>query len=306
MSSEKNVLEIDLWWTVSSINGFKWLNQINNAFNIDKIKLFFSDNIHISSTSIFTPSKILVFLWHHLYSLDIQWKEISITLTPEVYNFINRCWFAEFINTKKIPSWNLPDSVIFPFARISSQKELKFYLDKFKNRIPMKEHSKYELIDYISEIQYNSIEHWKTQDIYIMWQTYPQNKEIEISLYDAWKWMIRDDIKLIIEKVYENFSTKEFYDEILNTYWLNIFFSILCVCTQFSSKWLNEWGLWLWELSKYLHENKWKIEIATDKLYINLKFKKICGKIDLDSIELEVNELDNFITWTYISFTFSI
>lgn len=301
----KNEVEINIWWTLQQNDCFKWINQINNAFLLSKKDIFYYDIINIKSDSIFFPSNVLVILWYHLDNLQLKWKDIKNKLTSKVYNFLLRSWYLEYIDSN-LGSWTrLLNSVIFPFSKISSQKDLKDYLDKYKWRIKNEE-SRNLISSYISELHYNSIEHWWTQDIYIMWQLHPNLENTDITIYDAWSWMIKDDVSSVINDVYKNYSTEDFYDEIKNKYWLNVFLIILCVCTQFSSKWLNEWWLWLWELSSYLLKHNWKIQIVTDKIYIELQFLKICDKIDKDSIIITVKELDNKIIWTFISFTYSI
>ncbi|MDD2907596.1 MAG: hypothetical protein PHH98_03050 [Candidatus Gracilibacteria bacterium] len=301
----KNEVEINIGGTLQQNDCFKGINQINNAFLLSKKDIFYYDIINIKSDSIFFPSNVLVILGYHLDNLQLKGKDIKNKLTSKVYNFLLRSGYLEYIDSNLGSGTRLLNSVIFPFSKISSQKDLKDYLDKYKGRIKNEE-SRNLISSYISELHYNSIEHGGTQDIYIMGQLHPNLENTDITIYDAGSGMIKDDVSSVINDVYKNYSTEDFYDEIKNKYGLNVFLIILCVCTQFSSKGLNEGGLGLWELSSYLLKHNGKIQIVTDKIYIELQFLKICDKIDKDSIIITVKELDNKIIGTFISFTYSI
>lgn len=301
------ITNINILWSFKTRDCYNWLNTVNNAIQINDADFYISNTFNIDLKSKFIPCKILVFLWHFLSKLERLWKSTTLLSHTNIINYIDRSWYIDFINTQKVIWWKLPSTVILPFSRVSSQEDFQEYLENFNESINHIDKFKYIIIEHISELQFNSIEHWQTQDIYIMWQIYPDKKEIDITIYDAWIWMIKwEIIKLLEWWLYNEFSTQEFYNEIVRKYWLNEFFIILCVCTQFSTKWLNKWGFWLLKLSQFLCENNWIIQIATDKIYLELKFNKICSKIDLESLSIEKKELDNVIEGTYISFTFSL
>ncbi|MDD2566040.1 MAG: hypothetical protein PHZ26_05315 [Candidatus Gracilibacteria bacterium] len=301
---EGGIINIDILGSFKTTDCFNGINTINNAIDIDEFQLFFSDQIHIKIDSIFLPSKILIYLGHFLHKYETLGKDIHLSLsTKKLYNFVTGSGFSKFINTREVQESNLPDSVILPFSKVGTQIEFRTYLDKFKGRLI---YSKSEIIEFISELQYNSIEHGRTSDIYIMGQMYPSNKLIDITVYDAGLGMTSTDFNKIVEEVYDNFTTKEFYEYICKLYGLNVYFIILCTCTSFSTKGLNVGGWGLLNLSKFLYSNNGIIQIITGKTFVELKFNKICSKLDNNSLILKVNEMSKPIVGTYISFTFSV
>ena len=147
MSKGKKDLTIKISWSIKTRDCYKGINIINNAFQIDKIKLFLANNINIEITSMFIPGKVLVFLWHYFYNLDTQWKNLSITFQPDLYDFINKCGLNEYINKKYISTQKLGNSVLLPFSRVSTQNEFKDYLDNFLERLKIP--NKYDIVSYI-------------------------------------------------------------------------------------------------------------------------------------------------------------
>jgi hypothetical protein len=295
-------MKIEIKWTkVDDI--YLWINHINNSFKLSDIDIFESTVIEISSKSSFIPIHMLILLGYHINTLETKRKKCIFKWTNEVWNFLKTCWFESFINSSRIDKWNLRDSVILPFSKLPTPSGCQKYLDNFVNRVNYE--IKYEIIDQIWEIHNNSIIHWKTQDIFIMWQFYPKSNSIHIIIYDWWNWMLNYDINDYINKIWDKFSTIKFKEEIKNKFWIEAFFIILCVCTNFSTRWIN-WWMWLQELSRFLYRNNWVIHISSWKTYLNIGFKEICSIIDINNVIVNHKRLDNNIKWTYISFTFSI
>jgi len=295
-------LNINIKWT-SIEDIYWWINTINNAFDIKEIDIFNIEKIIITSSSIFIPIHMLILLWHNIIKLEKLRKWIVLKVTTEVSNFINKCWLEDFINTSSVNSNLLSSSVVLPFSKLTTPKECQQYLINFEHRLLS--NKKYEIIDHIWELHDNAIVHWKTQDIYIMWQLYPLKQKVHILIYDAWKWMINKNIDDFIKISYKNYITEEFYKEVQKKFWNKVLFVILCVSTWFSTRW-KQWWMWLQELSKFLYENSWSIHISTENMFIDLKFKKICSKIDIGDIDIKISNMQTNLKGTYISFNFSI
>lgn len=295
-------MRININWTKAN-EIYQWINQINNAFNFRDVDIFESNTFEIISKSRFIPIHMLILLWYHIYYLESKRKKCIFMWKSEVSEFLWTCWLKSFINTERVNNDNLRDSVILPFSKLSTPIDCQKYLDKFANRVSYE--IKYEIIDQIWELHNNAIIHWNTQDIFVMGQYYPSNKSLHIIVYDWWNWILNYDIDEYIWKIWDKYSSTDYRDKIINKFWKNTFFIILCICTNFSTRWPT-WWMGLIELSRFLFKNSWIIHIASWKVYLNIKFKKICSKIDKDSAEINYNALDNNLKWTYISFTFSI
>lgn len=295
-------MEIEIKGThIEDIRG--WVDLINQAFQLDEIELFQSERIVIRTKSPFIPIHMLILLWHYIFTIENKRKVCVFEWPIDVWNFIYHCWLQDFINTATIDKWKLPDSVILPFSRLTKAKDLQNYLENFASRVEFD--LKFEISDHIWELHDNAVVHWGTQDIYIMWQHYPRKWRINIVVYDAWKWMIQDKYEEYIQLAKDEYATDRFYQYVKKTFGTEAFFIILCVCTSFSTRWKQGW-MWLQELSKFLFKNNWVICITTWKIFTRLKFKTICSKIDVDSMDIQVTEITSKLRWTHISFSFSI
>lgn len=284
---------------------YLWLNNVNNSFfRVNKLELYENDNIEITTLAKFIPWKILILLGYFLDSLNSKSKNISFEWQKDLLEFLQKSWIINFINHQKVNYNFLADSVIIPFCKVSTVDDLQYHLTILFEKAWLSENIKRNIAYSLSELHNNSINHWKTNNIYIIWQSYPKVGKYDITIYDDWKWITTDDFELI-EAVYHDFIEEEFKNELVKKYWFNLFFIILCVTTKFSTKWKNVWWLGLYDLSSFLLKNNWYLNIATWEEFVNLKFKKESDILCKDSINIDCKKMDNKINWTYISFTFS-
>ena len=292
------------WCSVN--NCLRWINNINDSFhNIWTIGIHESDNIEIEANTWFIPWKILVLLWYYIDLLSSKDKNITIKWPNKFINFITKCWLIDFINSQEIDYSLLKPSVILPFCKVSGVENLEFHFKKLIERTYFEYDTVNSIMQFLWELHNNSIKHWHTNKIYIMGQHYPTNRQYDISIYDDWEWIKTKDYDLI-NKVYFSFIEKEYKEELEKIFWFDVLFIILCVSTRFSTKSKNIWWLWLYDLSDFLCKNKWCLNIATWKEYVELKFNKVYDILDNQSIEIDNKKLNNEIKWTYISFTFSL
>lgn len=293
-------------WNPNIDECYTWINNINNCFFVNLLDIYLNSNINIKIEDDFIPWKVLILLCYHLDILNQENKDIQLETSNKIYNFLNKNWVISFIKYQKANYENLLGSVIIPFWKISEIKDFEkslFFLEKKVNNCFFS-----DISILISELRNNSIIHWKTNNIYIMWQYYPLNQKYDFSIYDDWEWIIANNEKVII--VNEALKVKKyigdnFKEKIINKFGFHIFFIILCVTTKFSTKWINNWWLGLFDLSEFLLKNNWNINVATWESFVNLKFKKECDILKEDNIIIEYKKLDYNIKWTYISFTFS-
>ena len=293
-------------WNPNIDDCFSWINNINNTFFVNSLDIYLNNSLNVNIKDNFIPWKVLILLCYHLDILNQENKDISLSSPKKVKDFLENSWAINFIEYQKIDYNNLLSSVIIPFCKVSnieSFTEVILFLEKKLTK------NIYSDISYlISELHNNSMVHWKTNNIYMMWQYYPKNNKYDISIYDDWEWIIaNNEKKKIVDEVLKikNYVDYNYKEKIEKKFWFDLFFIILCVTTKFSTKWIYNWWLWLLDLSKFLLEDNWHINIATGETFVNLKFKEECDILKEESIIIDYKKLDYNIKWTYISFTFS-
>lgn len=208
--SELDIYKININGNIWIHTCYEWINILSRLFDeVNKEEVYFAKNIIFDITLDFIPWNILIVLWSIIMELESQWKHVTLNMPPKLYDFILHSWFSDYINTKKNLSWPLSKSVILPFSRLSNQADFIKYSEHYRDNIPSDERDM--IVWYIWELHYNSLEHWDTQDIFLISQKYPNLGYLDISIYDSWKWILNTNKWDIFLKVYAKYCSEKFF-----------------------------------------------------------------------------------------------